>query len=421
MKKSPFVLWIAAVAVFLVLFILRAPVATAEEDVLLTLNGALLFGDAEPFIGTHGRTMVPMRLVGEALGSKVSWNNVKQEVSVSSGDRLITLWVGKNEAVVDGRLVELDAPPEISSDRTMIPLRFVAEQMGAEVEWDQPKNTVDIRAAWAPVREVVVFGQETVLRKEPRQAAGRLTDLRLGTNLDVLAKYDHWFLVETLNAGTVQQGWVEASDLAISNGYVPVSQNSGRAIAGKLIVLDPGHGNLIQPGNWSNPGAVGPRGTAERDVVMDIAQRTKKLLEAEGAKVILTHSGSTVLDQAGRAQVANRAKADVFVSIHANASVDQSLAGTATYYFRPANRQLRQERDRLASLIQEEMVRKLGRRDIGLIEADFTVIWATKMPSVLLETAFISNPAEELLLADPAFRQQAAQGIFNGLLRYFSK
>jgi len=421
LKKSPFVLWMAAVAVFLIMFILYVPVATAEEDVLLTLNGALLFGDADPFIGAHGRTMVPMRLVGEALGSKVSWNNVREEVSVISGDRLITLWVGKNEAVVDGRLVELDAPPEISRDRTMIPLRFVAEQMGAEVEWDQPRNTVDIRAAWAPVREVVVFGQETVLRKEPRQAASRLTDLRLGTNLDVLAKYDQWFLVETLTAGTVQQGWVEASNLAISNGHVPVAHNSGKALAGKLIVLDPGHGNLIQPGNWSNPGAVGPRGTAERDVVMDIARRAKKLLEAEGAKVILTHSGSTVLDQAGRARVANRAKADVFVSIHANASIDPSLAGTATYYFRPANRQLRQERDRLASLIQEEVVRKLGRRDIGLIEADFTVTWATKMPSVLLETAFISNPAEELLLADPAFRQQAAQGIFNGLLRYFNK
>lgn len=398
--------------------------AATEQNVLLTLNGALLYGDAEPYVGAHGRTMVPVRLVGEALESRVSWNNAKQEVNVTSGDRLVTLWVGKNEATVNGQRVKLDAPPEISRGRTMIPLRFVAEHMGAEVWWNQSKKTVDIQASWVPVREVVVFGQETALRKEPQSAASRLADLRSGTNLAVLARYDEWFLVETVNSDKVQQGWVEANSLAIPNEYVPVANKPGKALAGKLIVLDPGHGNLIQPGNWSNPGAVGPRGTAERDVVMDIAQRTKKLLEAEGAKVILTHSGSTTLNQAGRAQVANRAKADVFISIHANASIDPSLAGTATYYYRPAgaaNTQLRQNRDRLAALIQEEVVKQLGRWDIGLIEADFTVIRATTMPSVLLETAFISNPAEELLLADPAFRQRAAQGILNGLVRYFNK
>ncbi|KKM11779.1 hypothetical protein SY88_06975 [Clostridiales bacterium PH28_bin88] len=197
---------------------------------------------------------------------------------------------------------------------------------------------------------------------------------------------------------------------------MPTKFNFAEPLAGKVIVLDPGHGNIIQPGNWSNPGAVGNQGTVERDVVMDIALRARDMLKDLGARVVLTREGDTTISLAERAQLAEQEGADALVSIHVNSSTDPSLAGTATYYY-PGSPP-RREWERLARSIQEEVVKYLNRRDIGLVEADFTVIRKPNIPAVLLETAFISNPEEERLLADPGFRERAAKGIVEGITRY---
>jgi N-acetylmuramoyl-L-alanine amidase len=194
-------------------------------------------------------------------------------------------------------------------------------------------------------------------------------------------------------------------------------------VKGKTIVIDPGHGS-IQPGGWSDPGAVGPNGLYEKDVVLDIGLKVADLLTKEGASVVLTRTGNTVLSLAERAQVANEINADLFISIHANASPSPSLAGTATYYYAPWNSQLatqRAAREKLARCVQQELVRELQRRDIGILEENFSVLRNTTMPSVLVETAFISNPEEEGLLSQEAFRQKAAQAIVRGIIRFFAE
>lgn len=189
------------------------------------------------------------------------------------------------------------------------------------------------------------------------------------------------------------------------------------SLVGKTIVVDPGHAS-IQPGGWSDPGAVGPTKLYEKDVVLDIALKVAEKLKAKGAKVILTRTGDTTLTLAGRAEVANSNNADLFVSIHTNANPNRAIGGTATYYYSGIDGQ-GEVRKKLALAVQKELVNALGRRDIGILEERFAVLRYTKVPSILVETAFISNYEEEKLLADPEFRTKAADGIANGIERYF--
>ena len=125
-------------------------------------------------------------------------------------------------------------------------------------------------------------------------------------------------------------------------------------------------------------------------MVLAIANRLKKQLEAVGAFVLMTRAGDTNLTLAGRAALANRNNADAFISIHANANYSASISGTSTYYYGGSGQPA--VRKKLAGLVQTEMVKSLGRINRGVLTANFAVLRETTVPSILVETAFISNP-----------------------------
>jgi len=207
--------------------------------------------------------------------------------------------------------------------------------------------------------------------------------------------------------------------------YIVVGAKITRgSLAGKTIVIDPGHGS-IQPGGWTDPGAIGTYlKIKERDVNSNVALKLRQLLTQQGAKVVMTHTtGRTYLSLAGRADIANSLNADIFVSIHANSSKNKAMAGTSVYYYAPtwhselaSQRWLRQ---RLAFSIQDELVKFGGRIDLGIMEESFAVLRETKVPSVLVEMAFLSNKEEERLLNTESFLSKMAWGIFKGIERYF--
>ena len=194
-------------------------------------------------------------------------------------------------------------------------------------------------------------------------------------------------------------------------------------LANRLIVLDPGHAS-IQPGGWLDPGAIGKyTGIKEKDINLDIALKLRDMLQNAGARVIMTHTGQTSLSLAGRANIANSAKADIFVSIHANYSLKNSIAGHSTYYYAPAKDAVlgpqRYSRQKLAVFIQREMSAVGGRKNIGTIEQNFAVLRETTVPSVLVETAYLSDAEEEALLSTDIYRRTIAAGIYNGIRLYF--
>jgi N-acetylmuramoyl-L-alanine amidase len=201
---------------------------------------------------------------------------------------------------------------------------------------------------------------------------------------------------------------------------------TGTPISGANVVLDPGHG-----GNES--GAVGPGGLVEKDVNFDVTQDVQQLLEAQGATVVLTRSADYNTTLKTRAEIAVDLRPQVFLSIHHNAAPDgpSDLPGNEAYYQIASA-----DSKRLAGLIWEEVTAAFTPYRIAWVAdtdhgakyrpgssgGDYYGILrnAAGVTTVLSEAAFISNPAEEHLLADPAFRHVEAEAIARAIVRYES-
>ena len=176
----------------------------------------------------------------------------------------------------------------------------------------------------------------------------------------------------------------------------------------KTIAVDPGHGG-------SDPGAIGSTGLQEKAVTLDISKRVAAMLSEAGAKAVLTRTDDVSVFLPERVKVAADARADAFVSVHANAGRTDGPSGTETLFCSnvPMSR-------RLAEHVQAGLVKEIGLPDRGVRERpDLYIIREAKMPSCLVEVVFMSNLAEELLLIDPAFRDRAARGIVRGIWSYF--
>lgn len=216
----------------------------------------------------------------------------------------------------------------------------------------------------------------------------------------------------------------------------------------RRIVIDPGHGG-------NDPGAVGPDGVKEKDVVLAIGLKlAHKIKEETGIEAVMTRSTDVFIPLEERTAIANKVNADLFVSIHANAALNKAVSGIETYYLnlaktdKAARVAARENNISLAkvSLLQtilfdlmanhkindsarmaEEVQKALharvvkkyqGTRNLGVKQGPFYVLVGATMPSILVETAFISNEHEEELLTDRDFQDTASTGILDGIRNY---
>ena len=196
-----------------------------------------------------------------------------------------------------------------------------------------------------------------------------------------------------------------------------VNYRTTGGIGGKIIVLDPGHGG-------SDPGAIGPTGLQEKQVTLPIAEYLKSILEAKGAKVILTRTtdvdvygphASGVDELQARVNVANGNQADAFISIHINSFSNPNVGGIATYYFDGSD-----QSKKLASSVQGQIDEHSGfNGDRGIQPGNLYVLRHSLMPSILVELGFISNPKEEGHLKEASTRQEFANELAKGLELYF--
>jgi N-acetylmuramoyl-L-alanine amidase len=173
-----------------------------------------------------------------------------------------------------------------------------------------------------------------------------------------------------------------------------------------VVAIDAGHGGR-------DPGAIGPTGLQEKDVVLDIAQRVRELLVRAGVRVVMTRETDTYVDLPDRPRTAKQQGASVLVSIHANASTRSAVAGSETYYLSPQSLVL-------AQLIQEELGRVPGLANRGVRTANFLVLREADMPAVLVEVAYLSNADEEARLRQAAFRQRLAEAIGRAVQRFLA-
>jgi len=219
----------------------------------------------------------------------------------------------------------------------------------------------------------------------------------------------------------------------------------------RIMVLDAGHGG-------HDPGATGPTGLLEKELVLNVTRRVARLVEEQlGIRILLSRDGDHFVPLRDRTSFANRAQADVFVSIHANAHHEVASEGVETYFLsseatdnaarqvaalensvvqleKPTARgradvvktilwdlaqsEFQEESSRLAEVVQDSMTRSLSIPSRGVKQAGFYVLGGAAMPAILIEIGFVTNPKEERKLRDPRYRDDIARAIAAGLAEY---
>lgn len=182
----------------------------------------------------------------------------------------------------------------------------------------------------------------------------------------------------------------------------------------RIVMLDPGHGG-------SEPGTSGQQ-LVERDINLEIALKVGEILRQRGIQVKYTRTDDSYVDLETRAAIANGFNAALFVSIHHNGDTSPDPSGSETYFYAPLDEPelfiQKDERSRLAEIIQNELINHLHLKNRGVKEKNFLVLRNTQMPSALAEVAFLTNPAEEQLLQQDDFKNTEAQAIADGIESY---
>ncbi len=454
---------------------------------------ALARGDAE---------LVALDEVLAGLGASLTTDPKGVAVTVRRGAHELVLHHKKSLASVDGDLKLLPSPALFEGGRWLVPVeglaRLLSPLLERPVEWRAaqrvlvigpvaiPRLVVSAYASGELVRVVIEASESVPFRVQ--QESGRVTvsvprDLvdvvlqptRLAAgivesvtfiggreNVFVMALGPRFRAVKASEQESPArlvlefQGPPLASPERPAAGAAParaVSPPSLPASAGEVepavrtIVIDPGHGG-------ENPGARGAGGALEKDIALSIARRLRaELVNARGLSVFLTRDKDVDLDLDERTAIANNYKADLFVSIHANASRAREAKGSEVYFLSyqasdDESRRIAQlegaadtlpqaggsdlalilwdmaqaehleESSALASRIQEELAVVTGSEGRGVKQAPFRVLVGAAMPAVLVEVAFISNPEEERLLASEAYQAKVAASLARGIERY---
>jgi N-acetylmuramoyl-L-alanine amidase len=249
----------------------------------------------------------------------------------------------------------------------------------------------------------------------------------------------------TTSSGSTSTFGVASPPAKNSNGGFSIARQLGLGVS--RIVIDPGHGG-------HDPGAMG-KDVSEAELVLDVALRLEALLEKlPGVEVVLTRRTDDFVPLQERTAIANREGADLFLSIHANASESSQARGVETYFLNFANNlsaagvaarenaasgqamaalpdlvkmialnnKLDESRD-LATIVQRSMIERLrgankSLKDLGVKQAPFVVLIGAAMPSVLAEVSFVTNPQDAKQLRSSAYRQRIAEALLNGVRKY---
>lgn len=443
--------------------------AAADTKIILDGNEIVQPSDAKAD-NINGKVMVPIRTVSESLGYSVDWKQQSQTVTISKDNTAMQMIVGQKTATVNGSNVDLDAPPLVKNGTTLVPLRFIGEQMGLKVGWNNTTKTVTL------VTQNAGSGNGTTTPPNSGNDGGGSGQEGL-VQVNGISFSDNRFMIATSGstkpnvftmngpdrividlpntafADSFSQGQALDSNQngqLVVNGYPDVSQiryslysNSPSTIRfvidltgakgysvqndSGLLIIDlnnqgstpapPVGGNgkkvvVIDAGHGDqDPGAIGVTGKREKDFNLAMALKVEALLKKEPQiDVVLTRSDDTFLALKERVKVAQNINADIFISIHAN-SGPVAATGVETFYSRSVSKEL-------ANIMHKYLVKSSGLKDRGVKMASLHVTRETTMPAVLLEGGFLSNKSDEAVLFTENFQNNVAKGIVAGIKEY---
>lgn len=357
------------------------------------------------FVKVDGEKMVPVKELAEIAGAEVYWNSLTKRVILKRENGIIALKAKEAEVNLGQRIVKVNPVPQLIKNKLFVPINFVVNELG----------------------------------------------LALGLNFS---------FIESLDRLTI--GSKDQADQPIELRPAPfippppeISKEEQPSLNNRLkIVIDPGHGG-------KDSGAIGPSGLMEKEVVLDLAKRLKKMLEEKDPtlSIILTRDGDYFVPLDKRTSFANHHKADIFISLHVNGAFSRKANGFEVFHLSAeasddtarataalengvidleknggerkdridytqfiladmAQLEFIEESIELCGLIEKGVTKKINIVDRGIKSAFFYVLKDALMPSVLVEAAFITNPFEEAKLRDAGFREEVASGIAEAILEY---
>jgi len=300
----------------------------------------------EPVI-YNDRTLVPLRVLAEIFGADVGWNP-EGIVTINNNEDEIILPINSTNVIVNNEAMIIDSPAIIVDSYTMVPLKFLSDYFNVDVEWYEESQVVNI----------VIQDEKIIQRVE-----------------EVSRSY---------------------SRKSIYDGY--------------KVVIDAGHGG-------SETGAY-YGGIAEKNINLSIAKYVNELLQKYDVTVYMTRVGDTTTSLAARTNLANNVNADLFVSIHSNAIVGKSyINGTELLYKSNSLIKNGVTNRILADNLLDNVTSNAGTYDKGLINrTNLYVLNKTTMPAALVEVAYMTNSSDLTKLKSDSFRKKVAEGIVDGIL-----
>lgn len=456
MKKFGFFMFL-----FIIMLVFPKGIEASALDAKIYLNGnQLQLSQGVNVENINGTVMVPIRVISENLGYAVGWDKAAQKITVQGGGKTVEMVVGSSSASIDGQRVSMVKAPILRGGTTIIPIRFVSEQMGMNVSWNNQEKAVYLITPESGVSnpgesdhgtlttiDGISFSSNRLLVAATGTMKPKIMKLtspdRIVIDVENAAFSEQFsmsnILDATNNGSLTVTGYPDVKSVRYSlysdnpstvrividlnypknytlhnepNGLFTVDLNTSSepvpapgAGSKKLVVIDAGHGG-------HDPGAISVSKKKEKDFALSLALKTAKLLENSSTiDVVLTRSDDTFLELSDRVKIAEKLKADVFISIHANAG-PSTASGTETFYQRSSSKSL-------ATVIHKNMLNAVGLKDRGVKYGNFHVIRETTMPATLLEVGFLTNKTDESKLYDPGVQDRVAQSIVNGLNEYF--
>ena len=476
------------------------PLRLLSGLVFLVFAGTALAG--LPTLTYEGREYVELSRVADVLKTRLEATAQGTHAQLRPGGHVITVTRNWSRILVDGVPLVLDAPARVRRGVWLVPDTFLARVQPRV----QPVTAVQPVAAGAPAITAPTVKAEAgpaapVALEELRfRSYPAFTRLVLETSSPLTARVEASGAKEarirlfglTADARTeeIGDGFIEEARLERAGAdailkvvfegsagevktsaladpprlvldflrppeTVPSRERRDAVTPLRLIVLDAGHGG-------HDPGAVGPAGLQEKDLVLDVTRRVARLVEDRlSVKALLSRDGDHFVPLRDRTSFANKERADLFVSIHANAHRATASTGIETYFLSSeatdtaarqvaalensvvqlektpgrggrvdavkailwdlAQSEFQLESSRLAEVVQDSMTQALRIPNRGVKQAGFYVLGGAAMPAVLIEIGFVTNPKEERRLKDSQYRDEIARAILAGLTEYKKK
>ena len=449
---------------------------SAASGIRLQVFGSVISCDVPPVI-ENDRTLVPLRSVFESMDADVNWNGNKQLVTVERDDMHIELTIGSKTAYVNGKTEAMDVAPKLVADRTMIPVRFVSEKLGYMVDWDEKSQTViiekdisfltkielektqydnllnlamdtyqepKISTLGDPYRIVLDFTDVTYARGDGNLSVntGWVKEVRWAEHGD-----DYRVVIECNGKQPYRYVRTGTASMSVIVGTAETNQES-KPSEGEpdeqpteppkpvekpvrqpkpkdqlVVMIDAGHGG-------KDPGAM-PKGedgeylqnngknVQEKDVTLSIALKVRDALAASGVNVQMTRSTDTFLELSEIGEIANRADADLFVSIHCNSFDGSGPNGVEVLTHSTEGKDAYGiTSNQIAKNILAEYVPETGFYNRGIKDGSWlAVLKRTNMPGVLVETGFLTNEENLAALLDDGMQTKMAQAIARGVLK----